>query len=63
MLCATIEDEPRFRELIEGWIAEGSVPGFEKFTKESKAKRRSRKRKWDAEAKEAEKEATTGVSK
>ena len=28
VLCATVEDEPRFRDLIGQWIAEGSVPEF-----------------------------------
>ena len=54
VLCATIDDESRFRELIEGWIDEGSVPAFPSFISEKKSKRKARKRKHDAEAKEAE---------
>ena len=54
MLCATIEDEPRFRELINGWIEEGSVPVFPAFVRETKAKRKARKRRHDEEAKEAQ---------
>ena len=54
MLCATIEDEPRFRELINGWIEEGSVPAFPTFVGETKAKRKARKRRHDEEAKEAQ---------
>ena len=54
VLCATIDDESRFRELIEGWIEEGSVPAFPSFISEKKSKRKARKRKHDAEAKEAE---------
>ena len=54
VLCATIDDEPRFRELIEGWIGEGSVPAFPAFVGETKSERKSRKRKDDEEAKEAE---------
>ena len=54
VLCATIDDEPRFRELIEGWIEEGSVPAFPSFVGEKKSKRKARKRKHDEEAREAE---------
>ena len=54
VLCATIDDEPRFRELIEGWIEEGSVPAFPSFVSEKKSKRKARKRKHNEEAKEAE---------
>ena len=54
VLCATIDDEPRFRELIEGWIDEGSVPAFPAFVSEKKSKRKARKRKHAEEAKEAE---------
>jgi hypothetical protein len=54
VLCATIDDESRFRELIEGWIEEGSVPAFPSFISEKKSKRKARKRKHDQEAKEAE---------
>ena len=54
VLCATIEDEPRFRELIEGWIKEGSVPEFPAFVGETKSKRKARKRRHDEEAMEAQ---------
>ena len=54
VLCATIEDEPRFRDLIGQWIAEGSVPEFPAFVGESEKKRQSRKRRYQKEAKEAE---------
>ena len=55
MLCATVEDEPRFRDLIGQWIAEGSVPEFPVFVGESEKKRQSWKRRYKEEAKEAEK--------
>ena len=54
VLCATIDDEPRFREMIDDWIEEGSVPAFPSFVGEKKSKRKARKRKHDEEAKEAE---------
>ena len=54
VLCATVEDEPRFRDLICQWIAEGSVPEFPAFVGESEKKKRSRKRRYQEEAKEAE---------
>ena len=54
VLCATIDDEPRFRGLIEDWIEEGSVPAFPSFVSEKKSKRKARKRKHDEEAREAE---------
>ena len=54
MLCATVEDKPRFRDLIGQWIAEGSVPEFPAFVGESEKKRQSLKRRYQEEAKEAE---------
>lgn len=39
------EDEPRFRDMINGWIEEETVPAFPQFTQESKAKRK-RREKW-----------------
>jgi len=57
VLCTTIDDEPRFRDLIGQWIAEGSVPKFPAFVGESEEKRRLRKRRYEEEAREAEEEA------
>ena len=54
MLCATVENEPRFRDLIGQWIAEWSVPEFPAFIGESERKKQSRKRRYQEEAKEAE---------
>ena len=54
MLCASLDDEPRFREIISKWIAEKEVPSFPAFVKESESKRMLRKRKFEGEAKEAE---------
>ena len=53
-MCAHIEDEPRFRGLIAGWIAEGSVPSYPLFMGETEKKQKKRKRKYDKEAQEAE---------
>ena len=53
-MCARIEDEPRFRGLIAGWIAEGSVPSYPLFMGETEKKQKKRKRKYDKEAQEAE---------
>lgn len=54
-MCASLDDESRVRELIEGWIDKEEVPPFQAFVGETKAKKRSRKRKLKAEAEEAEK--------
>ncbi len=54
MLCASQEDEPRYRELIEEWISKEEVPPFPAFVGETRAKKKARKRKREAEAKEAE---------
>lgn len=52
-MCAGIDDEPRFRGLIAGWIAEGSVPSYPSFVNETEKKQKKRKRKYDKEAEEA----------
>jgi len=48
-----------------GWVSEGEVPDYKSFTKETAAKRRSRKRRYQEEAKEVtemkEDEITSGV--
>lgn len=54
VLCATIDDEPRFVKIIEKWIRKDEVPRLDNFTKDSKRKKDSRKRKAAAEAVEAE---------
>ena len=35
----------RFTKILQGWIEENKVPKFDSFTKESKKKKESRKRK------------------
>ncbi|KAG0726418.1 DnaJ subfamily C member 9 [Chionoecetes opilio] len=54
VLCCTLEDEPRFNKILQGWIKKKEVPGFDGFTKETKRKKESRKRKAKAEEAEAE---------
>lgn len=57
VLCATIEDEPRIREIIQNLIDSEEVPSYKAFTSESKKKKDARKKKADREAKMAEKMA------
>jgi len=54
ILCATIEDEDRFREILEKHIKDGSLPPFDAFTKEDVVNKQKRKRKAAKEAKESE---------
>lgn len=57
MMHATIDDEPRFRELLETWISDGSLPRMRAFASEPEAKRRKRQAKAAKEAAEAEEQA------
>jgi len=45
ILCATVDDEPRFRQILDGLIADGSVKAYAAFTNEKKSKSEARKRK------------------
>jgi len=45
VLCATVDDEPRFRQILEQLIANGSIEAFFAFTDERKSKAAARKRK------------------
>lgn len=51
------EDEPRFTEMLSGWVKEGEIPSFPRFTQEPEAKKRRRKRRYEREAAEVEKQA------
>ena len=53
ILCSTIDDEPRFHDLIKGWIKSAEVPSFPAFQKETAKKRQKRKRAHEKEAVEA----------
>jgi len=54
-LCSEIDDEPRFRKIIDEAIEKGEVPSFDKYVNESEAKKKKRKKRWAKERKEAEK--------
>jgi DnaJ family protein C protein 9 len=54
VMCATVEDEPRFREILKGLIDEGTLTAYSAFTLEKKSKQEARKRRAQAEEKEAE---------
>ena len=53
ILCSTIDDEPRFHDLIKGWIKSAEVPSFPAFQKETAKNRQKRRRAYEKEAKEA----------
>ena len=44
VMCSTIEDEPRFAKIINGWIKKKTVPDFPAFSKENKKSKEKRKR-------------------
>ena len=46
---------PRYTHLLQGWIADGALPDFEKFSAEPEKKKRKRKARFEREAKEAKK--------
>lgn len=45
VLCATIDDEPRFTKILKGLIKKKEIPDFPAFSKEGKSKKNARKRK------------------
>ena len=45
VLCATVDDEPRFHQILERLIADGSIKAYAAFTNEKKSKASARKRK------------------
>lgn len=45
VMCATEEDEGRFRKILRGLVSGGELPQFESFSNESPAKRTLRKKK------------------
>ena len=49
VMCATVDDEPRFSKIIKGWIKTKEVPDFPTFSKENKRATTSRKRKVNME--------------
>lgn len=45
VLCATVEDEPRFRTILESAVKKKELPSFKKFTKEKASKKKERQKK------------------
>lgn len=45
VLCATVDDEDRFRNLLEALINKGELPEFHSFSKEDKKKKKARRQK------------------
>lgn len=54
VLCATTEDEARFTTILKDLVSKGELPPSDKFSKESKTKKRTRQKKAAQEAAEAE---------
>ncbi|KAL3474944.1 DnaJ domain-containing protein [Aspergillus californicus] len=55
MLCNILDDDERFRAIIDKAIAEDQVEGYKKYTEEPQKKREQRLKRAQKEAKEAEK--------
>ncbi|KAL2825173.1 DnaJ domain-containing protein [Aspergillus cavernicola] len=55
MLCNILDDDERFRVMIDKAIEEGRVEGYKKYTEEPEKKREQRMKQAQKEAKEAEK--------
>ncbi|CAD5111439.1 DgyrCDS747 [Dimorphilus gyrociliatus] len=56
VMCSTIDDEDRYRKIIDDLIKTKEVKAFKSYTNESKKKKENRKRKAEEEAAEAEEE-------
>ena len=54
VLCASIDDEPRFRKILGEMVDNKELPKYKAFTHEKKSKQKERKRRADEEAEEAE---------
>lgn len=57
MLSSVLDDDERFRTIIDKAIADGEVKGWEKYTEESESKRKKRLKRAQEEAAEAEEAA------
>ena len=53
VMHSTLEDEPRFREILNRLISSGELPKYKAFSSESEAKRRKRQQQAEKEAAEA----------
>lgn len=58
-----LEDDERFRGIIDGAIGESEVEGFDKYVNESEKSKERRRKKAEKEAQEAEKEAEKRAKK
>ncbi|KAE8352520.1 DnaJ domain-containing protein [Aspergillus coremiiformis] len=54
MLCNVLDDDERFRAIIDKAIADGQVEKYKKYSEESERKRQQRRKRAQKEAKEAE---------
>ena len=54
MLANAVDDEERLRSVIDGWIADGSVPAFKAYTKEKAKDKKKRRDLASREAAEAD---------
>ncbi|CAH1775194.1 unnamed protein product [Owenia fusiformis] len=54
VMCATVDDETRFRKILKDLIQAKEIPAYKAFTKEKKTAQTQRKKKATKEAKEAE---------
>merc|ERR1711936_1038516 len=57
VILARLEDEERFRKIIEEGIKNGELKSYRGFTSESKKKKEARKRRYEEEEREAEEHA------
>jgi len=57
VILARLEDEERFRKIIEKGIEDGDLKSLRAFTNETKKKKEARKRRYEEEEKEAEEHA------
>ncbi|PLB40178.1 DnaJ domain protein [Aspergillus candidus] len=55
LLCNVLDDDERFRAVIDKAIADGTVSGYKKYVEESEKKRQLRVKRAQKEAREAEK--------
>ncbi|PKY01637.1 DnaJ-domain-containing protein [Aspergillus campestris IBT 28561] len=55
LLCNVLDDDERFRAVIDKAIADGTVPGYKKYVEETEKKKQLRVKRAQKEAREAEK--------
>ena len=57
MLCNVLDDEERFRTILDGAIADGEVEAYDAYVNEPEKKRQVRRKQAEKDAREAEKHA------